>query len=487
MDPKKMLSLVFVGVAMALLIVSFLVPWATLDGTLGLEVVGVEIDVEMDGKFYPQGLDFEATGSTGGGVSVGGGIGGGLLGGMGNGTTLELNESMYYYEGLERISSIVGGPLGILLYKIQDPTNYSINVITQATGSCMLDVKLDRETPIWWPVGVEENFVLTISARGMTNMEEVRITEVQFYLYTDYNESKTYGIDFDLVPFDTKQAFDPMSLDIIFDETGDSWTYNFPVNIADFHGRFGIGVGVTYSAEDTAGGIATGDSYGDSGGYPWANQQVQVTQAQTVRVALLAFTMPLLIASLVLGAVGILLSLKKHAKARHILLVVSILPLLSAIFFFAGPGVVLDLIPLAKPLFHWTPFIFLPVAASALLFIGCALEWKEEEEEMVSFEVEEDESGEAMLAECPMCGVEIRMSTKVCPGCGQEFDTGDEEMGGDKPSEEKQVSEEESSPEDVIEKEPPPEKDANKSEDIPPNGIPSKEGKEGAEGWTEEK
>ncbi|MDG6219950.1 MAG: hypothetical protein QCI38_00695 [Candidatus Thermoplasmatota archaeon] len=399
MEKKRLLSILFSVIGTAILVVSIFVPWAAIDGDINISIMTFDVVVDMDAKFYPYGMDFLANATV---SSQGGGVGGGLLGGGmlgGGGASTEIGDSVLYVDGIGGLSSLAGGALGIYLYKIQDPVNYTIPVVTQGTGSAKLDVTLDRQTPVWWPAGVEQTFVLKVRANSLSQIDYVRVDNVRFYLYTEYNETKTSGSSFSLVPFDVVHSTDlPVSVNL--SRVGDNWEYEYTITISEFHERFGVGAAIAYTAMDTGGVSTTGNSYGSgTRDYPWASQQIQISQGQAAQVMLLGLALPVLIVAIILGGAAALLSSRKHSKTRYLLLSVGILSILSSVFFFLGPGVIVDLVPLLENLLQWTPFIFLPVAASAFFFVACAFEWREEEEEMVAFEVEEEEEGGGAVTE----------------------------------------------------------------------------------------
>lgn len=406
MDKKKILSIMLTSFAIALMAVSLTLPWAEIDGEL--DVLGAKAEIHVD--INAQGFAYEATSNTSG-AGLGGGLGGGILGNGGR----NVNGSGYYFEGLEGF-----GAIGGILFQAPNPVNYDIIPITGASGELAeIQVSLNRPGPLWWPVGIEEDYELSITAVEVDSGAAFTIEEVQFYLYTEYNDTKaSSNTDDRLVPYDTIQPYDPVTVNMVFDSAEDSWSYTHSFTVSEFHamegentGRFAIGVEVIYTAEDALGTITTtGNTH--PGTYPPANAQIQISGGQTAKVVMLGLTFPLILITMALGVIGVALTFKEHAKTRHMMLVLGILALLSIVFFWMGTGAFPELLETPTiPISEWMSFnlmtLALPIIASILFFVGCFFEWEEEEEEMVSFEVEDAEE------DVPEKGIEEQAPTTV--------------------------------------------------------------------------
>ena len=369
---KKIMSLVLAVMAMATLVISIFLPWASVDGRMELDVMAIQAGVDIDVDFYPHQFTYDVTANT---------SGGGLLGG---GDT-NISDRRYYTEGLEGF-----GAIGGMLYRAPNPAKYKIQVLPPMGGRADIWVTLNREAPLWWPAGLEETFSLDIVLENITGVKEIRIKSAKFFIYTDYNETKAASNMVDRhVPFDKRQVHSERSLSGALSSTGDVVSHRESVIVRDYHERFGIGVDVTYEAETDNGQIiTTGTSY--TGQYPPAAHQIQITQTQAAKVVMLGVAFPLMLATLVVGAIAIALSLKDHSHTRYLLLAACALSSMCSVFFWMGTGVFLELMDIVEPWFSYNIFLLLPLASGALFFVGFLVERVVEREDLVEFIPEED-------------------------------------------------------------------------------------------------
>ncbi|MCD6461856.1 MAG: hypothetical protein J7L61_03845, partial [Thermoplasmata archaeon] len=371
MPGKKAVAVILTTVGLLLAATAFMLPWGEIDGHMDISAAGLGASIDINAEMYTYKAHYE--------VSSTGGV-------LGNKTT---EDTILYTQGLGGF-----GAVGTILYESPNPVEYTINPLFPAEGEAALEVSLFRNTPVWWPVGVETSYDVNITLAAASQVDYIHIEELRFYIYTDYNESKAESSTMERnVPYDTVRI-DKIPVDVNLTSVGDHWSYTYKHTETEYHGRYGVGVEVVYTAVASDGGVTHLGQTSYPGDLPTPNNQIQLTRGETVRIGGMALAPIFLILSMILGAVGLFLTHRVHPHARKVLVSSGILAILSPLFFWWGATGAVGLIPMLAPWFHITAFLFVPLAGGLLLLAGGIVEWEEEVEEQVTFQVEVISPGE---------------------------------------------------------------------------------------------
>jgi DNA-directed RNA polymerase subunit RPC12/RpoP len=430
-NPKKATMLLCV-LSIVLISASQFISFFILDAETS---IGGIATINLDAEFYQSGASFKATAD----VEAGGA--GGLIGGIvdlggatGGDGGIEIEDQIFYFQGLERLQGMVG-----VLYDTTKNADYTVNLQTQNYSNARVNVNTHTDLIPWWPEGIAQEITITIKFNTSDNTQEIRINNVRLNLYTNWDERNRKYTEV------SESIWEISPNDVLLQE-GDSKSYRHSVALdSDMGDKIGLIAMVTFSITDIDGNPLKNAVTGfPSTGHPQEMVSIRpLAQSSFVSLIFMFLSFPLSILAIIIAVVGILYTHLERKRRKQLLFTAGLLQIFAVLFFINGANTLISLIDVLKAEDFTYNFLGLGIAilGGVLLLVAFFVQWKygpkeplpgeyAVEDELkfdISAAMAEEGAEDEEEFECPACGAAFEEMIAECPSCGAEFEGAEEE------------------------------------------------------------